>query len=550
MSDSNKFQEELDVLAYNARELETLKKQIAASAAKAADLQADLKDFNRKRNIEWEPITDSKPMHIAISEDQVWDNLVSRARSTQAKQACYSDFLTDLEIANCVQAVTDLRKQFTDQYSTKMVDELRDNFLQSLIGPFGLSLNMLRAFDGGAIPTVHNANEGIIPNDESGDKLRDYQSSYNRQNYAPQKEMNKQRKERFQDPEPINDGYTNKELNRDGRSHIEHIVSAHELHRDDWARLFLSSEKRKELVNSAENILWTDGSLNQSKSDEDLLKWMNVRSKKDPTKTNAEYFEIDQERAKEAYKKAHRMKNVEVASAVGKEVLVQCGKTSLKMGFRKALGYILYELAKEVFNETRAVLQKKKQQSIKLKDELTIRFKAIVTRVVGKWKEIIKQFMDGAIAGFLSELLVFIINQFITTMKRLVRIIKEGFMSLVQMIRFVLNPPEGMLREEVYQQCLKMGVTILITSGGILLDELIEKFLLSNTVTAPFAAWLSPVITGLLTGLVLSLVMYGLDKLDLFGAKEKRIDRQISQRVMDELWQLEAEFRRLMVYDQ
>ncbi|MDR7238779.1 hypothetical protein [Neobacillus drentensis] len=547
MSKLNKFQEELDVLAFNQQELDSLQKELNHLGGRMTKSQIELKGFNHQRKIEWEKVNTTRPIEFQINKEPSWANIVNMARKTQVRKANYSDFLTDEEIVSSITALYDLRVELNEEYSSKMVDELKENFLQSLIGPFGLSLHMLRAFDGGAIPTVHNANKGMIPHDKNGEKLEDYQSKYNRDDYAPQHKMNQQRKERFKDSEPIIDGYTGKELNRNGQSHIEHVVSASELHGDDWARLFLNADKRKELINNEDNIIWTNGSLNQSKSDTDLITWMNTPSKKDPTKTNAQYYEMDTEKAKEAYQRAQKNKKQAVYKAVGKEVFVQCGKTSIKMGFRKALGYILYEFAKDVFKETKEVFQKKKHQAINLKDELTSRFKMIVKNISGKWKEIIKQFFDGAIAGFFSELIIFIINQFVTTLKRMVRIIKEGFMSLIGMIRFVVSPPEDLLREEIYQQCLKMGTTLLITSGGILLEEVIEKFLLSNIATAPLATFLAPIITGLLTGLLLSVIMYGIDKLDFFGAKEKKIDQRISQKIMDDLWAIEAEFDAVFV---
>lgn len=188
------------------------------------------------------------------------------------------------------------------------------------------------------------------------------------------------------------------------------------------------------------------------------------------------------------------------------------------------------------------LLSKKKKQSIKLKNELPGRLKSIALLITDKWKEVIKQFIDGAITGFVSELIIFLINNFITTMKRMVRIIKEGLMSLVSMIRFDLNPPEEMLPEEVHHQCMKLGMSILVTSGGILLEEVIEKFLMAQVWIAPIANFFAPVIAGLSTGLILSLLTYGIDKLDLFGARERKIDRQISQSIMDQLWEVEVEF--------
>jgi len=424
MSKTSKYQEELDVIAFNQEQLDSLQIEVNELDERVMKSQNDLKEFNKNRNVQWGIITDSKPLDLFINKKQSWSQIVNVARANQASQAKYSDFLTDNEIINCITTVQELRKEANEDYSSRMIYELKDNFLHSLIGPFGLSPQLLRAFDGGAIPTVHNANKGIIPNDHDEKKMSDYKNEYLRKDYAPQHEMNKERKARLQDSEPIIDGYTNKTLDRDGRSHIEHVVSASELHDDKWARLFLNPEKRKELVNSEENKIWTNGSLNQSKSDRDLIDWMNTPSKKDLTKTNAQYFEIDTKKANEVYEKAQIKKKQVVYKAVGKELMVQCGKTSVSMGLRKALGYILYELAKEVFIETKEVLDKKKIQAINLKEEFTSRLKNVVKTITAKWKEIIMQFLDGAIAGFFSELIVFIINSFITTLKRTVRIIK------------------------------------------------------------------------------------------------------------------------------
>ncbi|MNW28055.1 hypothetical protein D3C74_48640 [compost metagenome] len=543
MNKKERYQEELDVLALSKLQLKELTQESQEAKDSMRQLKIDLDKFNKQRGIRWEDTIESKPLSFPISVgSSSWDELVNQSRAKLARQANFSDFLTDREISDCFRAVQDMRKELNDSYPTRMLDELRDNFLQSLIGPFGLSIDMLRAADGGTFPTVHNANQGIIPNDPNGEKLKHYNIDYNRENYAPKSEMGKKRKERFKDESPIIDGYTKRTLEREGGSHIEHVVSASETHNDDWMRLYVSLEKRKEFVNSEDNIIWTESSLNESKGDRDLITWMNKPSKKDPEKTNAEYYGVDKKKAKEYYYRSHLAKNALKLGSVTKEVVVQCGKTSVVMGLRKALGYILYEFSREIFNETREVLCKRKKRAVNLKEELIQRFKKIVTKIASKWEEIIKQFFDGAIAGFLSEMIVFIINTFFSTMKRIVRIIKEGLMSLVSMIRFLLNPPKDILHEEIYQQCMKMGMAILITSGGVLLEEIIDKFLLAQVWAAPMSGFLAPILSGLLTGLTLGFVMYGIDTVDLFGAIEKRIDQQMSQKIMDELWVIESEF--------
>ncbi|MEK4237842.1 hypothetical protein BSK65_26825 [Paenibacillus odorifer] len=136
--------------------------------------------------------------------------------------------------------------------------------------------------------------------------------------------MQRARKERFKDEVPITDGYTNQTLERDGQSHIEHVISAKELHDDDWLRLYLDVDERKDLANSDNNKTWTNASLNKSKQDQDLIKWMETPSTNDETKTNAQYYKVDKEQAKELYSQARRERNKRLYNKVGKEVMVQC----------------------------------------------------------------------------------------------------------------------------------------------------------------------------------------------------------------------------------
>lgn len=136
--------------------------------------------------------------------------------------------------------------------------------------------------------------------------------------------MQRARKERFKDEVPITDGYTNQTLERDGQSHIEHVISAKELHDDDWLRLYLDVDEHKDLANSDNNKTWTNASLNKSKQDQDLIKWMETPSTNDETKTNAQYYKVDKKQAKELYSQAHRERNKRLYNKVGKEVMVQC----------------------------------------------------------------------------------------------------------------------------------------------------------------------------------------------------------------------------------
>ena len=55
----------------------------------------------------------------------------------------------------------------------------------------------------------------------------------------------------------------------------------------------MSKEEKQLLALNPNNLAFTKGPANQSKGEHDLLVWANSKSKKNPNKTNAEYFNLD-----------------------------------------------------------------------------------------------------------------------------------------------------------------------------------------------------------------------------------------------------------------
>lgn len=110
---------------------------------------------------------------------------------------------------------------------------------------------------------------------------------------------------------------------------------------------------------------------------------------------------------------------------------------------------------------------------------------------------------------------------FVTTGKRVVRIIREGFFSLLKALKMVFFPPENMTFNEALHEATKLIVAGLAISGGILLEQYIDTLLKS----IPFANMISSVLVGIVTGLGTSLLVFLIDKLDLFGVvKEQRLE--------------------------
>lgn len=115
--------------------------------------------------------------------------------------------------------------------------------------------------------------------------------------------------------------------------------------------------------------------------------------------------------------------------------------------------------------------------------EIFLRFKKRVKQVAknlkNKWKEILSSSLEAGIMAFISNIVVFCINLFATTLKRFVSVIRAGFVSLLQAIKMVVSPPKDMSKEEAYYQALKIITAGFIGALSLGLSDVIEKMLYS-----------------------------------------------------------------------
>ena len=77
-------------------------------------------------------------------------------------------------------------------------------------------------------------------------------------------------------------------------------------------------------------------------------------------------------------------------------------------------------------------------------------------------------------------------------------------------------------------------------SGGILLEEVVSKLLLSVPLLAPICDIISTVLVGLATGLGTVLLVYLIDKLDFFGANGKRHNEAMMQQLSEMVEEAES----------
>jgi hypothetical protein len=246
--------------------------------------------------------------------------------------------------------------------------------------------------------------------------------------------------------------------------------------------------------------------------------------------TNEEYFDIDRKQVKEKVKQGKETAQKHLPTT-GEKTAYYAGHAVLtgideggKMAFRQVVSTFISELITAIFDEIRDICSRVKKMGEKWYKGMSERLKRIGDKIASKWKKFLEAGKEGFISGFCSNIVTVIINIFVTTAKNIVRLIREGFFSLVRAIKFLINPPADMTKSQLFHEVGKLIISGGIITMGILAEEAIEKFPPMAVIKKipVIGEILSAVLFGLLTALVTSLALWGWDKLDLFGCKKEQ----------------------------
>jgi hypothetical protein len=430
-----------------------------------------------------------------------------------------NDFATKQVTDTEVKAyLAELKEAYKKEKIDILVTESKNSIFEAIIKPFGLAKILFQDRNGGDVTTPHNLKEGVFVNDKSKEKYEQLsQEPYNRKEY--EQGFSEQRKKEFQKNEPIIDYLTGKTLPKDGQSHLDHIVPLKEIHDNIVQRYYIDKIELVKLVNNNTNLKFTHSSINQSKGDKSMPKFL---SHSKEGKNNVERFEIDEKKALAADKKARKQFSNEVNKKITKHVLIGASGASVKMGFQQAIGLVLYEFSKSVFDEVASMINNgfyTEGNEGQFFNELRIRFARVVDNIVSKWQNIVSNFADGFLSGFLSSIATSIINMFITTGKNIVKLIREGLLSLLKAFKMILFPPDNVSLSEAAHEASKIIVSSLALVGGIILEESISKVL---PPLLGLGSIIASIIAGIVTGLSMCLLTYLIDKADFFGVEAKK----------------------------
>ena len=518
--------------------------------------------FMRRKNVRGQR---QAPHQLAVVVDQAlvdefldsepdWHSVRSVHGELEARYEF--EFGVEVNEAEARELLDVLEKEFDDERFSRLLASCRDGVLSAVVGPFGLGGLVVRGDKvGGNVDTVHNVRKGTYATDrerQAYGSRGDYRSTgvgdrvHKDQRY---KETNEETSIQQKTADGLKDGYTGKPLKQGSDKDLDHVKSAKETH-DDPGRV-LAELATEDLANIPENLTPTDRTINRSKGKEPMEKFLEslprlkeenrekikaLESKGSLTPDEADklrkykekqekYDAVDRDMARETDRNARKAQDRKINKEYytswkfAKNTLATGASEGYKMGLQQAIGLVLCEFFKATFDEIQDIYANGFSAGFEDGRFLAVlkeRLSRVAARVASRWKDACVAFRDGFISGFLSNLATVIINMFVRTGKRIVRIIREGFFSLLRAIRILCFPPEGMTKGQAAHESSKLIAVGLATIGGIVVEQQIDNMIKASPWLEPLADVLTTVLVGGLTGLATTFIVYAIDRIDLF----------------------------------
>lgn len=440
----------------------------------------------------------------------------------------------------------------------QLMESCKQEVLRQIIGPFGLTPAMFEDKDGGNVSTVHNANKEIFSDElhEQNYKIANdsYSQDVRNRHWDDKKSRGKTHKEinlKLDVGQDVRSPVTQKPMIK-GEINGDHTVSLKEAHNNKELHLRFDEEERKIIVNNEKNIVFIEESINKSKGEKTWDECLN----------NPEFIKKhnltneDIERIRNIDKKARSYIETEQNKRLASEIAVTGLKDAGQNALRQGLGVVLHEFVNGSFIEIKMLLKDYNSEQ-NLIDRLAESLKRVMNRVINKFKAALEAVLQGGVQGFISNLLTFLINNLITTSKKIVTIIREGMQSLWKAIKLMMNPPEGMSILEIAREVTKIIAAIVTTGLGMLMEESIKGFIMSIPLLTPVADMLATALTAIMTGIAGALIVYSIDRIfdwlsstgtEFLAAMESHIDAQME--VVGRLQMfLNSQFENSRLYD-
>jgi hypothetical protein len=387
--------------------------------------------------------------------------------------------------------------------------------IESLITSFGLDF-LIKDKHGGDVDTIHNvrqigSDERMTYKNKANEQAYENRSAYNSEEYhkdAWYREKNKEISEQRKNG-TLTDAYTGEQFAPNGKSDLDHVISAHEIHHDKGR--VLAGVKGTDLANSDENLKPTNPHTNRTKKADSMHEFIDKHGDEYSEGQKTTMQKCDQ-KSREAYEQ-----KLSTAYYTSPQFMKDVGRASAKvgaqMGIRQVLGFIFAEMwfsVKEEFAKAGKHFDLS-EFFTKIGNGITRGFENAKL----KYKEIIAKFLDGGIAGALASITTTICNIFFTTAKNVVKIIRQSWVSLVEAAKIIFINPDNL----PFGERIRAVVKIIATGASIVLGTVISEAIAKTPIgQIPVIGEIVSIFCGTLTtGIMSCTLLYFFDRSEIMN---------------------------------
>ncbi|MFA0661425.1 hypothetical protein AB4619_20115 [Vibrio splendidus] len=328
------------------------------------------------------------------------------------------------------------------------------------------------------------------------------------------------------------------------RTEVDHAVPCAEVCNRLKKNKALTDSDIKDIVNIEENLVATSFENNRGadtgkfdKSQSDLKQELDQGYIEDAKGNRHQLSPEEREIRKNMVDKMSRAQNA-MDSKTNQKVIENL-KTNTEVQKRMAtdasnaaanqsLGELIVFMIKPLYFELKDCFFEGVEEGVNatsFKSALSIRVNRMKRFIMDKAATQLKDGVFSFFKSFVSMLLEGIVNCFVGIFKSIFRMVKEGFKILMQIAPILRDDKKSMPEKgDAILKLAASSLTIFASLG-------IESWLNSSGIGEPWSIVLASVLTAVLT----ALVMYLLDKMDIFGLKEEarlnRIDEILSLKV-------------------
>lgn len=407
-----------------------------------------------------------------------------------------------------MEMVDDIRKRLPVPVQTvdDIFEQCKREAMQRAIASFAL---------GGVLQDIDNHSAAKY------DNLSDRYSSFAKENAyqikasEPFQKMVNERNDASVSAKFLDNGYNSASFLDPAAADIEHVISKKELYIDPLIRIGTTNDQYFDLINSQENLVFADHSLNRSMGSQDILKYLEQRGRPVEGKPGVlvvdikqqdgtiKSVEVNEAEMVDAYNRASDKRDEHRLAAL-QEVGQTIALTGAAMAAQQVVGLIVLETIDVFVDEIKLLAT---QGQVVNEDGWIKNSKDAVERIHLRlasrfeerqiWDRARKTGLEAGVAGALSVIPQILISLIVKVPSFVLGLIRECTLSVVRCVRVMLSDDPNKLD----------SMTVLLAGAASAIAGLYVGRAVSTAISSvPLLNQFNSAITSVLTGVVVTAV--------------------------------------------